>query len=391
MNSIERLISEKCPDGIETRPLGSLGELVRGNGMPKSDFVDSGVGCIHYGQIYTKFDTWTKETISCVSKQNAQKLAKVNPGDLIITNTSEDIEGVCKAVAWLGNDQIVTGGHATVLKHNQDPRYIAYFMQTPTFFIEKRKHATGTKVIDVSAKNLAKIKIPIPPITVQHEIVRILDTFNELEAELKAELKARKQQYEYYRNKLLNFEDNTMRGGVKWMPLGKVCQFQRGFSITKKEITPGEIPVIGGGLKPAYFHNTPNRFGETIAVAGDGAYAGFVSYWNSPVFLSGHSFSVNPDQTQLLPRFVFYFLKNLQGRIHSLKQGAGVPNVKGKFLAKFTIPIPPLEAQREIVTILDNFDTLVNDLSDGIPAEIKARRQQYEYYRDKLLSFKEAA
>ena len=191
MNRIEELIAKHCPDGVEYKAIGDFAELVRGNGMPKSDFVEAGVGCIHYGQIYTYYGVWTTETISFVPAEKAKKLAKVDPGDLIITNTSENIEDVCKAVAWLGESQIVTGGHATVIKHSEDPKYISYYFQTLHFFTEKKKKAFGAKVIDVSAKNLAKIRIPVPP----------------LEAELEAELEARRRQYQYYRNALLSFDD----------------------------------------------------------------------------------------------------------------------------------------------------------------------------------------
>ena len=141
----------------------------------------------------------------------AKKLKKVNKGDLVIASTSEDIEGVCKAVAWLGDEEIVTGGHSTILKHNQNPKYIAYYFQTPMFFDQKRKFARGTKVIDVSAKDMAKIKIPLPSLDEQERIVSILDRFdalvNDISIGLPAELKARRKQYEYYRDKLLTFNE----------------------------------------------------------------------------------------------------------------------------------------------------------------------------------------
>jgi len=191
--------------------LGEISELVRGNGMPKTDFVDEGVGCIHYGQIYTYYGTWTTETISFVSPEKASKLAKVNPGDLIVTNTSENVEDVCRAVAWLGDEQIVTGGHATVLKHEQHPKYLAYYLQTAQFHADKKRYAIGTKVIDVSATRLAKIRIPVPPREEQHRIVAILDKFdalvNDLSVRLPAELVARRKQYEHYRDRLLSFEE----------------------------------------------------------------------------------------------------------------------------------------------------------------------------------------
>lgn len=217
MSRIGSLIAELCPEGVEYKAIGDFGELVRGNGMPKSDFTETGIGCIHYGQIYTYYGVWAAETISFVPAEKAEKLAKVDPGDLIITNTSENIEDVCKAVAWIGDAQIVTGGHATVLKHDQNPKYLSYYLQTPSFFSEKKKLATGTKVIDVSAKSLARIKIPVPPLEIQREIVDILDKFAELTAELTAgltagltaELTARRQQYKYYRDLLLTFDEHT--------------------------------------------------------------------------------------------------------------------------------------------------------------------------------------
>ena len=134
MSRIDRLIAEHCRDGVEFKALGDIAELVRGNGMPKSDFTESGVGCIHYGQIYTHYGVWTTETLPMLRRPTAAPLATVDPGDLVITNTSENIEEVCKAVAWLGESQIVTGGHATAIKHRQDPKYLSYYFRTPGFF-----------------------------------------------------------------------------------------------------------------------------------------------------------------------------------------------------------------------------------------------------------------
>lgn len=209
MSRIDDLIGRLCPDGVKFEYLGEIAELVRGNGMPKSSFTNSGVGCIHYGQIYTHYGVWTNKTISHVAPKTAVPLAKVDTCDIIVTNTSENIEDVCKAVAWLGESQIVTGGHATVIKHQQDPKYLSYYFRTPEFFAQKKKLATGTKVIDVSAKSLAKIRVPIPPLEIQREIVKALDAFTELEAELAAELEARRRQYKYYRDALLSFAERA--------------------------------------------------------------------------------------------------------------------------------------------------------------------------------------
>ena len=191
-------------------PLDSFAQLVRGSGMPKTDFSESGVGAIHYGQIYTKFGTATAEVIAHVPEEKAKKLAVVNPGDVIVANTSENLEDVCKAVAWVGDSDIVTGGHATVIKApEQNAKFISHYMATGQFNKDKRRHAFGTKVIDVAPKNLAKIEFPLPPLEEQQRIVDILDRFDALTSSLSeglpAELAARRSQYEYYRDQLLTF------------------------------------------------------------------------------------------------------------------------------------------------------------------------------------------
>ena len=167
---------------------------------------------------------------------------------------------------------------------------------------------------------------------------------------------------------------------VEWKKLGEVCEFRRGQTITKKEVLEGEIPVVAGGQKPAYYHNKYNREGITISIAGSGAYAGFVSYWEQPIFLSD-AFSVEPSN-KLNIRFLYHWLLSKQMKIYSLKQGVGILHVYSRDLAKFKIPVPSLETQEKIVKILDNFTKYVTE----VQAEVQARNKQYNYYRDMLLS-----
>lgn len=167
---------------------------------------------------------------------------------------------------------------------------------------------------------------------------------------------------------------------VEWKKLGEVCEFNRGKTITKKNAVEGDIPVIGGGQKSAYYHNESNREGSTITVAGSGAYAGFVSYWEQPIFVSD-AFSIDEDE-ELNKRYLYHWLLQNQFRIYELKQGSGIPHVYGKDLAKFEIPIPSLETQKKIVGILDKFTNYVTELQ----SELQLRTKQYTYYRDKLLS-----
>ena len=197
---------------IQWVKLNDLGELIRGNGLQKKDFTETGVPAIHYGQIYTYYGTFATETKSFVSPELAKKLKKVDCGDVVITNTSENFEDVGKAMVYLGKEQAVTGGHATIFKPNHEKilsKYFVYLTQTSFFTNEKRKYAKGTKVIDVSATDMAKIILPIPPLEEQHRIVSILDKFetltNSITEGLPLAIEQSQKRYEYYRELLLSF------------------------------------------------------------------------------------------------------------------------------------------------------------------------------------------
>jgi type I restriction enzyme S subunit len=166
---------------------------------------------------------------------------------------------------------------------------------------------------------------------------------------------------------------------IEWKKLGEVCTFNRGRTITAKDAENGEIPVIAGGQAPSYYHNEANRNGESITVAGSGAYAGFISYWNQPIFVSD-AFTVDPNR-ELGHRYLFYWLKMNQTNVFAMQKGAGVPHVHGKDIANFIIPIPSLAEQQRIVGILDTFTASIDNLKE----QIAQRRKQYEYFRDQLL------
>ena len=200
-------------NNVVWKKLSEVGTLVRGNGLQKKDFTPNGVGCIHYGQIYTHYRTFATETITCCSEELAKKMRTAEYGDVVIATTSENVEDVCKAVAWLGKESIAISGDAYIYKHNQNPKYIAYIFQTGNFFDYKKRKANGTKVIRLSGDAIGKYEVPLPPIEEQNRIVAILDRFESLTTSLQhglpAEIAARRQQYEYYRDKLLDFKRKT--------------------------------------------------------------------------------------------------------------------------------------------------------------------------------------
>jgi len=428
MSKLQELIQRLCPDGVEYKPLGEVGTFTRGNGLQKKDFTDRGVGCIHYGQIYTYYGTFAYETKSFVSSELSKKLLKVNPGDLVIACTSENVEDVGKAVAWLGKSEIVTGGHSVVFRHTLNPKYVAYFFQTQMFFSQKKRFAYGAKVIDIRINDLARIVIPVPPVEVQEEIVKILDRFADYAAELQAELQARKQQYEYYRNLLLTFNPTacgcgtdddqqisvTALGGdsykIHWKKMGEIMDICRGASPRpiRNFLTSSEngIPWIKIGdvspnskyiISTAQFITHEGVAKSRLLKKGDFILSNSMSFGRPYILnidgcihdgwvaLSNYQPSFNAD-------FLYHLLKSDFIQKYWQKkagQGGAVSNLNSEIIASTLIPIPPLEVQERIVAILDRFETLVNDLNEGLPHEIELRRKQYEHYRDRLLSFPE--
>ena len=206
-----QLLTFSNEGGVRWTTLGEVGMFIRGNGLQKKDFTESGVGCIHYGQIFTHYGTFAEKTKTFVSAELAIKARKAKSGNLVIATTSENDEDVCKAVAWLGDDEIAVSSDAMIYDHNENPKYISYIFQTQDFFKQKKKYISGTKVRRVSSQNLAKINVALPPRKEQDRIVGILDKFdslvNSISEGLPAELSARRKQYEYYRTKLLTFQE----------------------------------------------------------------------------------------------------------------------------------------------------------------------------------------
>ena len=181
----------------------------------------------------------------------------------------------------------------------------------------------------------------------------------------------------------MKYIDKLLQGApVEWKTLGEVAEIKRGTMVTKKNSNTGEFPVISGGQQPAYYIDRFNRTGSTITIAGSGAYAGFIMYWEKPIFVCD-AFSIKTDELQISLRYIYHYLVSIQNKIYQLKTGSGVPHVYPKDVARFPIPITPLAVQEEVVRVLDTFTTLEAELE----AELDCRKRQYQYYRDALLSF----
>lgn len=304
---------------------------------------------------------------------------------LIAEDGTKSIENY--SVQW-ATGKFWANNHVHVLrgKNNVDSRFIYYYLQTVNFV----PFLTGGDRAKLTKAKLLEIQIPLPPLSVQQEIVRILDKFTQLEAELEAELDCRKRQYEYYRNKLLTF--NEIGGGTEivWKTLGEVLDIYTGGEAPKNLIR-GERPQ-GSFIYPIY-SNGEEIYGFTdnyrinkdaVTISSIGAKTGTI-YFRKAYFtpIIRLKVLVPKNEKTLNSRYVFHYLSNIT---ISTKRSS-VPNINANEVKSIKIPLPPLEEQQRIATILDKFDTLVNSISEGLPKEIALRRKQYEYYREKLLSF----
>ena len=409
MESIEQMINRLCPNGVEWKKISEIGTIYRGVAFSKKDFTETGTPCIHYGQIYTKFGNSAYKTYTYVSEQLSKGKKLAQKGDLVMAVTSENMEDVGKCLAWLGEEDILVSNHACYIRHSLNPMYLAYYLQSVHFFNYKKKISKGVKVIDLDLNMFGDMLIPVPPMEIQNRIVEVLDKMTSLEAELEA----RKKQYEYYRNKLLSF--NKLEGGgierVVWKKISEIGTVTRGTSFQKKHFTAEGTPCIHyGQIYTKYAHHVY----ETISFVGDeisrfpkrakkGAVVIATTSENIEdvgkciVWLGEEDVIVSNDacfiQHTLNPKYLGYVFQTESFTKYKKKVATGtkVIRINADAVADFLIPVPPLEIQERIVSILDRFEALTTDLQTGLPAEIDARKRQLEYYRNKLLTFERAS
>ena len=205
-SKLQDLINRLCPNGVEYRRLGEIAtDVFRGGGILRNQVTETGVPCVRYGEIYTTYGIWFDECVSHTKLEYIQSPKYFEHGDILFAITGESVEEIAKSTAYTGHERCLAGGDIVVLKHKQNPKYLAYALSTSGAQEQKSKGKGKSKVVHSSVPAIKDILIPVPPLEVQGEIVQILDNFAELTAELTAELEKRKKQYAYYRDKLLAF------------------------------------------------------------------------------------------------------------------------------------------------------------------------------------------
>ena len=398
MSRLEELIQQLCPDGVEYRPFGDMATIIRGaSPRPIKNFIttrEDGVNWIKIGDVKpgSKYITDTAEKIT---PEGAKKSRLVKKGDFILSNSMSfgrpyimKTEG-CIHDGWLAisnfDDYFITDFLYHLLNSNQYQHMM------------KQKASFGGAVQNLNADIVRELIMPVVPLEVQREIVRIVDQFTELTTELTAELTARKKQYEYYTNVLLSFDEN-----IPVVQLRNVVNFRNGKGHEKDIVADGKYIVVNSkfistsGEVKKYSNKQicPLYIDDILMVMSDlpngrALAKCFVVPENDKYSLNQRigAFHVK-DENIITTKFLFYVL-NRNRQLLRYDNGADQTNLRKDDILDIQIPLPALSKQHRIVSILDRFDALCNDLTTGLPAEIEARRKQYEYYRDKLLTFRD--
>lgn len=367
MAQLDGLIKELCPNGVEYKKLSDV--LTIRNGKDYKGFAEGSIPVYGSGGIMTYIDhfAYDKPSVLIPRKGSLDKLYYVD------------------VPFWTVDTIFYTVIDTKIV----EPKYIFYVLQKE--HLEKLNNAGG--VPSLTQAVISKVKIPVPPMPVQREIVRILDNFTELTEEitekLTAELTARKKQYEYYRDTLLTF--GVHRGGTfetKWRTLAEIADIGTGSSNTNEAVEDGKYPFFVRSQEP--LRKNDYEYDETaIITAGDGVGVGKVyHYVEGKYALHQRAYRIHIVAPDVLPRFFFYYMKAkfLPYIQKNVFQGS-VSSIRRPMLNAFPVPVPDVELQERIVNVLDNFDAICSDLNIGLPAEIEARKKQYEYYRDMLLTF----
>lgn len=383
MSKINELIKELCPNGVKKYTIKDICLVTRGRVISKMELQEN-IG---------EYPVYSSQTL------NNGVFGKINTYDFEGQYVQWTTDGANAGSIFYRNGKFSVTNVCGLLKVKDE-----YFNAINTNYLSYALTIESKKYVNYSTSNpklmsnvMEKITVLIPPIEIQEEIVRILDKFGELEAELEAELEVRKSQYEFWREKLLN-TGNSNQEYITLGDIGKVCMCKR---IMKNETSgSGDVPFykIGtfGKQADAYisydiFNDYKKRFsypkkGEILVSCSGTIGRSVVFDGEDAYFQDSNIVWLSNDESKVLNKFLYYFYQTSPWNI---SDGGTIKRLYNNQFISAKVPLYSLEEQKKIVDILERFDTLINDISDGLPAEIELRRKQYEYYRNKLLSFEE--
>ena len=404
MTKLEQLIEELCPNGVEYRTLNTICNVYDGTHQTPQ-YTDSG---IKFASVENIADPYATEKYISVSDYEKYKI-KPQRNDLLMTRIGSI--GVCTVIE--SDEPLAYYVSLALLRPDNsilNSRYLKYAIESLHCRKELRKRTLVNAVpIKINMGDIGKITLPVPPLPVQREIVRILDNFTELTAELTAEFAARRKQYEYYRDELLAPISNMQYTVYTLGDIATVTKLA-GFEFTNYVIysNEGEIIALRGlNVKNGkldlndvkYIDNSDlTKLTRSKLHTGDMlfTYVGTIGQVavideDDKYYLAPNVALIRCDKNIISPEYMRYYFQSSEfwdTQINKLLQSSSMKNIPMGKIRKFKLCIPPVETQCRIVNILDRFDALCNDITSGLPAEIEARKKQYEYYRDKLLSFK---
>ena len=371
MSKLDKLIKELCPNGVEYKNLGDIGQVKMCKRILKAQTNESGgIPFYKIGNFGGNANSYISEELF---KEYKEKYSYPKVGEILISAAGT----IGRTVVYDGEPAYYQDSNIVWLSHDESlilNTFLKYCYELQPWNI-----SSGGTIARLYNDNILKAKVPVPPLEVQREIVRILDSFTLLTAELTAELTARKKQYEYYRDILLVQTCDD----VEKISLSDVVSIKNGKDY--KHLKDGKYPVYGSGgimtYKSEYTYDKPS-----VLIPRKGSLSNLF-YVEEPFWNVDTVFYTEIDESKLIPKYLYYLLQ--KEHLESLNTAGGVPSLTQTVLNKLSLVIPSLNRQRKIVDVLDNFEKICNDLNIGLPAEIEARKKQYEYYRDVLLTFAE--
>lgn len=401
MSRLEELLDELCPDGVEYKTIEEIAiDIFRGSGIKRDEVTEEGIPCVRYGEIYTTYGIWFDECVSHTSESAVASKKYFEYGDILFAITGESVEDIAKSCAYVGHEKCLAGGDIVVLKHNQNPKYLSYALSTTDARMQKSKGKVKSKVVHSSVPAIKSIRIPIPPLEIQEEITVLLDSFmmshSNLEHGLNEELNHRKEQFEYYKEQIFSFDD------VEHNTVEKVMTFTNGKGHERSVALDGKYIVVNskfistnGEVKKYSNHQIVPVFKDDILMVMSDLPNGR-ALARTFFVEKDETYTLNQricrlavlDKSEYIPKFLYYYLDR-NPQLLAYDNGIDQTNLKKGDILDVKIPKLPVEKQRSMVNNLDNLTKWYEELAIAIESEIVNRQKQYEFYRDKLISFKE--